>query len=49
VKKTISILAFWLSASAFLGQLLVSVEEMNASNSSISTLNAKSVALKNAL
>jgi hypothetical protein len=48
VKKTISILAFWQSASAFSGQLLVSVEEMNASNSAIPTLNAKSVAPKNA-
>ena len=48
MKKIISILAFWLSASAFSGQLLVSVEEMNASKSAISTLNAKSVAPKNA-
>ena len=48
MKKTLIFFVYWLSATAFSGQSLVSVEEMNASNSAPHQLNAKSVVLKNA-
>ena len=48
MKKIITLLVLGLSASAFAGQLLVSVDEMNASNSAKPPFTAKSVAPKDA-
>ena len=48
MKKIITLLAYWLSATAFAGQLLVSVDEMNASNNAKPPFTAKSVAPKDA-
>ena len=44
MKKRITLLIFGLSATAFAGQLLVSVDEMNASNIAKPPFTAKSVA-----
>jgi hypothetical protein len=48
MKKIIVLLVLGLSATAFAGQLLVSVDEMNASNSAKPPFTAKSVAPKDA-
>ena len=48
MKKIITLLVYGLSATAFAGQLLVSVDEMNASNSAKPPFTAKSVAPKDA-
>ena len=48
MKKIITLLVCGLSASAFAGQLLVSVDEMNASNNAKPPFTAKSVAPKDA-
>ena len=48
MKKIITLLIFGLSATAFAGQLLVSVNEMNASNIAKPPFTAKSVAPKDA-
>jgi len=48
MKKIITLLVLGLSASAFAGQLLVSVDEMNASNNAKPPFTAKSVAPKDA-
>ena len=48
MKKIITLLIFGLSATAFAGQLLVSVDEMNASNNAKSSLSAKALAPKDA-
>ena len=48
MKKIITLLICGLSASAFAGQLLVSVDEMNASNNAKPPFTAKSVAPKDA-
>jgi hypothetical protein len=48
MKKIITLLAFGLSATAFAGQLLVSIDEMNASNNAKQPFTAKSVAPKDA-
>jgi len=48
MKKIITLLVFGLSATAFAEQLLVSVEEMNASNNSKPPFTAKSVTTKDA-
>jgi hypothetical protein len=48
MKKIITLLVLGLSASAFAGQLLVSVDEMNASNNAKPPFAAKSVAPKDA-
>ena len=48
MKKIITLLVSGLSATAFAGQLLVSVDEMNASNSAKPPFTAKSVAPKDA-
>ena len=48
MKKIITFLVYGLSATAFAGQLLVSVDEMNASNSAKPPFTAKSVAPKDA-
>ena len=48
MKKRITLLVFGLSATAFAGQLLVSVDEMNASNIAKPPFTAKSVAPKDA-
>ena len=48
MKKIISLLVLGLSASAFAGQLLVSVDEMNASNNAKPTFSAKALAPKDA-
>ena len=48
MKKRITLLIFGLSATAFAGQLLVSVDEMNASNIAKPPFTAKSVAPKDA-
>ena len=48
MKKIITLLVYWLSATAFAGQLLVSVDEMNASNNAKPPFTAKSVAPKDA-
>lgn len=48
MKKIITLLVCGLSATAFAGQLLVSVDEMNASNSAKPPFTAKSVAPKDA-
>jgi hypothetical protein len=48
MKKIITLLVLGLSASAFAGRLLVSVDEMNASNNAKPPFAAKSVAPKDA-
>ena len=48
MKKRITLLIFGLSATALAGQLLVSVDEMNASNIAKPPFTAKSVAPKDA-
>ena len=48
MKKIIILLVCGLSASAFAGQLLVSVDEMNASNNAKPPFTAKTVAPKDA-
>ena len=48
MKKIITLLVYGLSASAFAGQLLVSVDEMNASNNAKPPFKAKSFAPKDA-
>jgi hypothetical protein len=48
MKKLLTLLLSGVSLTAFAGQLLVSVEEMNASNNSKPPFTAKSVALKDA-
>ena len=48
MKKIITLLFLGLSATAFAGQLLVSVEEMNTSNNAKPPFAAKSVAPKDA-
>ena len=48
MKKIISLIVCGLSASAFAGQLLVSVDEMNASNNAKPPFTAKSVTPKDA-
>ena len=48
MKKIITLLVYCLSATAFAGQLLVSVDEMNASNNAKPPFTAKSVAPKDA-
>jgi hypothetical protein len=48
MKKIITLLVLGLSANAFAGQLLVSVDEMNASNNAKPRFAAKSVAPKDA-
>jgi hypothetical protein len=48
MKKIITLLVLGLSATAFAGQLLVSVDEMNASNIAKPPFTAKSVAPKDA-
>ena len=48
MKKIAALLLCGVSQTAFAGQLLVSVEEMNASNNSKPPFTAKSVALKDA-
>lgn len=48
MKKIITLLVLGLSANAFAGQLLVSVDEMNASNNAKPPFTAKSVAPKDA-
>jgi len=48
MKKIITLLVLGLSASAFAGQLLVSVDEMNASNNAKPPFTAKSVPPKDA-
>ena len=48
MKKIITLLVLGLSATAFAGQLLVSVDEMNASNNAMPPFAAKSVAPKDA-
>jgi hypothetical protein len=48
MKKIITLLVSGLSANAFAGQLLVSVDEMNASNNAKPPFTAKSVAPKDA-
>ena len=48
MKKIITLLVSGLSATAFAGQLLVSVDEMNASNNAKPPFTAKSVAPKDA-
>ena len=48
MKKLLALLLGGVSLTAFAGQLLVSVEEMNASNNSKPPFTAKSVALKDA-
>jgi hypothetical protein len=48
MKKTITLLVYGLSAAAFAGQLLVSVDEMNASNNAKPPFAAKSIAPKDA-
>ena len=48
MKKIITLLVCGLSASAFAGQLLVSVDEMNASNNAKPPFTAKTVAPKDA-
>jgi len=48
MKKIITLLVLGLSATAFAGQLLVSVDEMNASNNSKPPFTAKAVAPKDA-
>jgi hypothetical protein len=48
MKKRITLLVFGLSATAIAGQLLVSVDEMNASNNAKPPFAAKSVAPKDA-
>ena len=46
MKKIITLLVYGLSATAFAGQLLVSVDEMNASNNAKPSFTAKSVPVK---
>ena len=48
MKKIITLLVYGLSAKAFAGQLLVSFDEMNASNNAKPPFTAKSVAPKDA-
>jgi hypothetical protein len=48
MKKIITLLIFGLSATAFAGQPLVSIEEMNASNNAKPPFTAKSIAPKDA-
>jgi len=48
MKKIITLLIFGLSATAFAGQLLVSVDEMNASNNARPTFSAKALTPKDA-
>ena len=48
MKKIITLLVYGLSATVFAGQLLVSVDEMNASNNAKPPFTAKSVAPKDA-
>ena len=48
MKKIITLLVYGLSATVFAGQLLVSVNEMNASNNAKPPFTAKSVAPKDA-
>ena len=48
MKKIITLLVYGLSATAIAGQLLVSVDEMNASNNAKPPFTAKSVAPKDA-
>jgi hypothetical protein len=48
MKKIITLLVLGLSANAFAGQLLVSVDEMNASNNAKPPFTARSVAPKDA-
>ena len=48
MKKIITLLIFGLSATAFAGQLLVSADEMNASNNAKPPFTAKSVTQKDA-
>ena len=48
MKKIITLIVFGLSATAFAGQLLVSIDEMNASNNAKPPFTAKTVALKDA-
>ena len=48
MKKIITLFVFGLSAAAFAGQLLVSVDEMNASNNAKPPFTAKAVAPKDA-
>ena len=48
MKKIITLSVYWLTATAFAGQLLVSVDEMNASNNAKPPFTVKSVAPKDA-
>ena len=48
MKKIITLLIFGLSATAFAGQPLVSIEEMNSSNNAMPPFTAKSIAPKDA-
>ena len=48
MKRIITLLVFGLSASAFAGQLIVSVDEMNVSNNAKPPFTAKAVAPKDA-
>ena len=48
MKKIITLLVSWLSTTVFAGQLLVSVDEMNASNNAKPPFTAKAVAPKDA-
>jgi hypothetical protein len=48
MKNTIVLLIGWLSTAAFAGQLLVSIDEMNASNSAKPPFTAKAVTPKDA-
>ena len=48
MKKIITLLVYGLSATAFAGQLLVSVDEMNASKNAKPSFTAKSVPVKDA-
>ena len=48
MKKIITLFVFGLSAAAFAGQLLVTIDEMNASNNAKPPFTAKSVAPKDA-
>ena len=48
MKKIITLLVYGLGVTAFAGQLLVSVDEMNASNNAKPPFTAKSVAPKDA-
>ena len=48
MKKLITLFVCWISGATFAGQPLVSVEEMNISNSAMPKFVAKNIALKDA-